>query len=400
MFNKLVLILNCGSSSLKFSVVSSDNYTTKLSGIVEFLNLSQIRFFWKIKKKEYVRVINKSKSYDYALNYILTKILKEESKIFNNIACVGHRVVHGGVNLNKSVLITQEIIKLITDACSFAPLHNPINLLGIKASHAVLPHLKEKNVAVFDTSFHSSIPKFAYLYAIPYKFYKKFGIRKYGAHGISCQYSVCRSSELLQIELTSLNIIICHLGGGASVSVVKNGVCVDTSMGLTPLEGLIMGTRSGDIDPSVIFFMNKQLNLSISTINNILINKSGLLGLSGVSSDFRNLESEYNSNIRIKLAIDMFCYRLSKYISGYMSVVKGKLHGIVFTGGIGENSSLVRSIVISKLAFLNFKLNSDINMLMKSGKEGFINIKNTFPILVIPANEELIIAKESFSEIN
>lgn len=397
--NKLILVLNFGSSSLKFSVISNKNYFIKLKGIIEFSNFEKTKISWKIFEKDYNSTIYKNFSYEDALNFLLVNILKKQPEIFFNIDCIGHRIVHGGREIKTSVLITNKILEYIKDACKFSPLHNPINLLGIKASFNIFPNLKKKNVAVFDTSFHSYISKVAYLYAIPYEFYTKYGIKKYGAHGISCQYSMYRSSKILDIKISDLNLIICHLGSGASVSVVKKGVCIDTSMGLTPLEGLVMGTRSGDIDPSIIFFMHQELKLSMNEISNIIIYKSGLFGLSGISNDCRDLENKYGYDSRSKLAIDVFCYRLLKYISFYISLVSGKLNAIVFTGGIGENSDLIRTIIISKLSFLGFKLDVKKNLLVRFGKEGFINEVNTIPILVIPSNEDLVIARESFSVI-
>ena len=400
MSEKLILVLNCGSSSLKFSVINSNDYIITLKGIIEFSNARKMKISWTINQKTYCKILNQKKSYSFALNFILVNILRPEPKIFRNIVCIGHRVVHGGSKISTSVFITEDIIEFIIDAYRFAPLHNPSNVLGIRASFNAFPNLKNKNIAVFDTAFHSTLPKMAYLYAIPYKFYEKYGIRKYGAHGISYQYSMYKSSKILNIDENCLNLIICHLGSGASISAIRNGICIDTSMGLTPLEGLVMGTRSGDIDPSIIFFMYHQLKMSIDEINDVLIHESGLLGLSGFSSDFRDLECRYNLNKKIKMAIDIFCYRLAKYISSYMFLMEGKLHAIVFTGGIGENSTLVRKNTLSKLISLGIKLDLKSNLSMLHGREGFINVKNTLPILVIPANEELVIAKESFFMIN
>ncbi|XBC45151.1 MAG: acetate/propionate family kinase [Buchnera aphidicola (Schlechtendalia chinensis)] len=254
---------------------------------------------------------------------------------------------------------------------------------------------KKKNVAVFDTAFHSTIPKTSFIYAIPYTFYNNYGIRKYGAHGISYSYVTNKASKMLNIAVKKLNIIVCHLGNGSSVAAVRNGVCVDTSMGLTPLEGLVMGTRCGDLDPAIVFFMYNKLKMSMKDIENILMKKSGLIGINEISSNFRNLEKNYHSNAKIKLSIDIFCYRLSKYISSYMPIMGNKLNGIVFTGGIGENSCLVRTITVSRLSFLNFEISERLNLSIKFLKKGFINVKNSKSILVIPTNEELMIAKET-----
>lgn len=253
---------------------------------------------------------------------------------------------------------------------------------------------------MFDTAFHSTIPKKSYLYAIPYTFYKKYGIRRYGAHGISHSYVMHCSSEFLKIPVPKLNIITCHLGNGASVAAIRNGICVDTSMGLTPLEGLVMGTRSGDIDPAIIFFMYNKLKMNMKDIENVLIKKSGLLGLSEFSSDLRDLEDKYPYNSKVKLSIDVFCHRLSKYISSYSSLMEGRLDALVFTGGIGENSCLIRTITISYLSLLNCKINEELNMLTKFGKKGLISSNDSISILVIPTNEELVIAKEAESLIS
>ncbi|QCI23202.1 acetate kinase [Buchnera aphidicola] len=396
MSTSLALILNCGSSSLKFSVINPVYNKTVLSGIVDFSRSLHAKISWKIDNKTYSSdILNKTVNYEEIISFISNNILKNDLNIFKNISCIGHRVVHGGSKINKSVIVNSKVIKYIKDASLFAPLHNPINLLGIQASFNVFPNLKKKNVAVFDTAFHSTMPKTSYLYAIPYSFYKHYGIRRYGAHGISYTYIVSRVSKILKISVDNLNVIICHLGNGASVAAIRDGICVDTSMGLTPLEGLVMGTRSGDIDPSIIFFMYNKLKMSIDDIEDTLIRKSGLLGLNEFSNDCRDLEKEYVSNNKIKLSIDIFCHRLSKYISAYTSLMEGKLDAIIFSGGIGENSCLIRSITVSKLSLLNCKIDKTVNLSMKLGREGFINKRNSMMILVIPTNEELVIAKEA-----
>ncbi|XBC38337.1 MAG: acetate kinase [Buchnera aphidicola (Floraphis choui)] len=397
--NSLVLTLNCGSSSLKFSVIDPKQNEIVLSGIVNLLCSSNISISWKIGINKYNSFLSKKTNFKEIIKFISNHILKNNLNIFNNISCIGHRVVHGGSKINKSVIIDQSIIQHIKNVSLFAPLHNPINLLGIKSSFDVFPHLKKKNVAVFDTAFHSTIPKISYLYAIPYSFYKNHGIRRYGAHGISHFYVMTRTSKILKIPTRQLNIITCHLGHGASISAIRNGICVDTSMGLTPLEGLVMGTRSGDIDPSIIFFMYNELKMSMKDIEYVLMKKSGLLGLNGISSDFRYLENKYVSDNNIKLSIDIFCNRLSKYISSYTVLMKGKLDAIVFTGGIGENSCLIRTLTVSKLSLINCRVHEKLNALMKLGKEGIISTKHSVSILVIPTNEELVIAKEAISVI-
>ncbi|XBC42960.1 MAG: acetate kinase [Buchnera aphidicola (Kaburagia rhusicola ensigallis)] len=400
MCNPLVFTLNCGSSSIKFAVINSVKNKIVLSGLVDFLGFSEISISWVIESEKYNKKFKKSISYLDIIRFIVCNILKQDLKMYDYISCIGHRVVHGGSNLKKSEIITEKIIRHIRNASFFAPLHNPINLLGIQAASVCFPHLKKKNIAVFDTAFHSTIPKTSYLYAIPYAFYKKYGIRRYGAHGISHSYVMHGASEFLKIPVPKLNIITCHLGNGASVAAIRNGICVDTSMGLTPLEGLVMGTRSGDIDPAIIFFMYNKLKMNMKDIENILIKKSGLLGLSELSSDLRDLEDKYSCNSKAKLSIDVFCHRLSKYISSYSSLMEGRLDALIFTGGIGENSCLIRTITVSYLSLLNCKINKESNMLIKFGKKGLISAKDSVSILVIPTNEELVIAKEAVSLIS
>ncbi|XBC42443.1 MAG: acetate kinase [Buchnera aphidicola (Meitanaphis elongallis)] len=395
--NRLVLTLNCGSSSLKFSVVNTNKDRIILSGLVDFLSSHKTNFLWKLNTKKYSYQFNKKMEYEKIIKFVADSILKRNLTIFNNISCIGHRVVHGGSKMNKSVIVNKTIIKYIKDVSCFAPLHNPMNLLGIMVALNIFPHLKKKNVAVFDTAFHSVMPEVSYLYAIPYSFYKNYGIRRYGAHGISHFYVMCRASKILKIPVKKLNIITCHLGNGASIAAIRNGVCVDTSMGLTPLEGLVMGTRSGDIDPAIIFFMYKKLKMSIKDIENTLIKKSGLLGLNEFSSDLRNLEERYEFDRKVKLSIDIFCHRLSKYISAYTVLMQGRLDAIVFTGGIGENSCLIRTITISNLSLLNCNIDKKLNLLTRLGREGSINKRNSVSILVIPTDEEAVIAKEAMS---
>ncbi|XAJ86366.1 acetate/propionate family kinase [Buchnera aphidicola (Taiwanaphis decaspermi)] len=315
--------------------------------------------------------------------------------MFNKIVAVGHRVVHGGYKLNKPVIINNKIIKNIQKSCYFAPIHNPLNIVGIKSSLFYMPHLYKKNVAVFDTFFHSKLPKISFLYAIPYKFYKKNNIRKYGAHGISYSYVLKKSCKFLNKKKKFINLIICHLGNGSSISAIYKGRCIDTSMGLTPLEGLVMGTRSGDIDPSVIFFLHEKLNISIKKIKKILNKKSGMLGLNEFSNDCRQITNNYFINKSAKRSIDIFCYRLSKYIASYFAVINSHIDGIVFTGGIGENSYIIRKLTIQRLSILNLKINKYKNILCCNNNEGFINKKNTTPILVIKTNEELSIALDT-----
>jgi len=398
--NNLILVLNCGSSSLKFSILNPDSEKKYLFGLVERLFLPDTSVTWQYLEKKYQVCIGSNMSHENALDFVLNHIFLQAEKIFKRIIGIGHRVVHGGHKINKSTLINENIINIINDSVCFAPLHNPSNLIGIKIAMNKYPHLIKKNVAVFDTSFYNNIPKTSFLYAIPYRFYKKYHIRRYGAHGISHHYVSCKTALLLNKKFSSLNIITCHLGNGCSISAICNGTCVDTSMGLTPLEGLVMGTRSGDIDPSVIFFMHRKLNLSIDEIEVILTKKSGLLGLSEVSSDFRYFEKNYTLKKSAKISVDIFCHRLAKYISAYMSLMENRLDALVFTGGIGENVPLIRQLTLSKLSLIGFKLDFKKNLSLKSGKSGLISSKNSHMVFVIPTNEELAIAKETISIIH
>lgn len=400
MLNKLSLVLNCGSSSLKFAIIDPLLETRYLSGSAECLGLEKAYIVWydHLNNKKKIKYINKF-SYKEAIKFIFNNILKKNI-IFNKVKVISHRIVHGGYKLTKSSLINSKIIKLIESATLFAPLHNPAHLLGIRESIKICPSLSKKNVAVFDTSFHRTMPEKSYLYGLPYKLYKNYGIRKYGAHGISYQYVVYKVSQIFNKKASKLKIIACHLGNGASVSVINNGKIVDTSMGLTPSEGLLMGTRSGDIDISIIFFLHECLGISIKNIKILLSKQSGILGLTEKSSDFRYIESRYNKDKKCKLTLDIFCHRLSKYIGGYITLIDKYLDAIVFTGGIGQNSALMRKLSIKNFSLLNIAIDDDLNNKMINNKLGFINKKNTIPILVLPTDEELIIAKEGMNLIN
>ncbi|WP_343128302.1 acetate kinase [Buchnera aphidicola (Takecallis taiwana)] len=396
MLNDLVLVFNCGSSSIKFSILDPINYKKYLFGIVERLYLSEAYVTWCINNNTQIKILGNNITHHQALKCIIEIIFTKYDDLVSKIKYIGHRVVHGGNELIQSVIIDDTIIQKIQKNSVFAPLHNPMNILGIQASMQYFPDLKEKNVAVLDTSFYHFMPECAYLYAIPYKLYKKYHIRRYGAHGISHFYVSKKASRLLNISFNHLNIITCHLGGGASITAIRNGVCIDTSMGLTPLEGLVMGTRSGDIDPSVVFFMHDVLGKSIADIQNILTNESGIFGLmQGLTSDFRYVEQKYYSSLQAYRTMNVFCYRLSKYISAYTAALYGKLDAIVFTGGIGENSALMRALTLSKLEFLGFKIDNNLNYNLDNKKSRFINKENTTPIIVIPTNEELVIAQET-----
>lgn len=398
--NNLIFVLNCGSSSIKFAILDPNSKKKYLSGVVECLFLSKTYIKWKYLGIQYEKYIGPYISHKDALNFIFDNVLLNIQDIFKYIIGIGHRVVHGGHKIKNSTLINDNIMKLIKDASLFAPLHNPANLIGIKETLKKYPIFSKKNVAVFDTSFYQNMPKTSFLYAIPYFFYKKHHIRRYGAHGISHCYVASEAALILNKNFNSINLITCHLGNGCSISAICNGVCIDTSMGLTPLEGLVMGTRSGDIDPSIIFFMHKQLGISIEDIGNILTKESGLLALSGVSSDFRYFEKNYSLKNNAKLSVDIFCHRLAKYIASYMSLMLDRLDAVVFTGGIGENVPLVRQITLLKLSLIGFQVDCNRNLSIKNGKLGLITQDKSYPVLVIPTNEELAIAQETIKIIS
>ncbi|WMC18801.1 MAG: acetate kinase [Enterobacteriaceae bacterium PSpicST2] len=396
MIKKLILILNFGSSSLKFSIINSNNNYKIITGLCEYFKKNNYIIKWKINNSIYK--IKKKK--EEILKFIFIEIILKNKIISDKLYSIGHRIVHGGELFSNSVIINNKIINSIKKFISFAPLHNIEHLIGIYNSFKFFPDLFKKNVAVFDTAFHQSIPKKSFLYALPYNLYKKYKIRRYGAHGISHKFVTFETSKFLNIKIKNLNIITCHLGNGCSIAAIKNGKCIDTSMGLTPLEGLIMGTRCGDIDPSIIFYLYNYLGIKIKKINEILNKESGLLGLSEISNDCRNIEKNYKNNSQFKLAIDVFCYKLSKYIGSYSILMYDHLDAIVFTGGIGENSVLIRKLTINSLNFLGFKIDNKLNEKINYIKYGIITKSKSRISLVIPSNEEIIIAKDTNNLIN
>ncbi|VFP79563.1 acetate kinase [Candidatus Erwinia haradaeae] len=396
MSSNLVLVLNCGSSSLKFSILDPKNGEEHLSGLAECFYLSNARIQWYINGIKNESSLGSGATHKEALNFIVHTILSgSQIAILKKITAIGHRVVHGGRKITKSSVINDSLIREIQNASSFAPLHNPAHIIGINESIKNFPHLSHKNVAVFDTAFHQTMPEASYLYALPYQLYTEHGIRRYGAHGTSHQYVMQEAAKILKKPVSELHLITCHLGNGSSVTAILNGQSVDTSMGLTPLEGLVMGTRSGDIDPSIIFFLHEKLGMHMDTINDMLTQKSGLIGLTEVSSDCRYLEDNYSCNANAKRAMDVYCHRLAKYIASYTALMDDYLDAIVFTGGIGENSYMVRKLTLNKLSLLGIKVDDHCNLTTRFGRSGFINQKNSLPILILPTKEELLIAKDT-----
>ncbi|MFH1824152.1 MAG: acetate kinase [Candidatus Firestonebacteria bacterium] len=394
-----ILILNSGSSSIKYKLFEMPGERIIAKGLVEKIGekSSKINHDAGGKKSEKEEQIN---NHEKGLKLIIDLLVDENIGVIKNvseISAVGHRVVHGGEAFTDSVIITDEVVKAIQEFIYLAPLHNPPNLAGIKAARELLPRVTQ--VASFDTSFHQTIPKTAYLYAIPYEFYEKHKIRKYGFHGTSHRYIARRAAELMKKDKYGINAITCHLGNGCSISAVEKGKSVDTSMGLTPLEGIIMGTRSGDIDPAIIFFLEEKAGIKINEINNILNKKSGLLGVSGVSNDVRNIENAAKQgNERAKLSLDMFCYRIKKYIGSYM-VVLNKVDAIVFTGGIGENAVDLRAQICGHMEFWGIKIDKNRNE--SKEKEKIISTDDSkVKVFVIPTDEEVRIAVDTFEMVS
>jgi len=392
-----ILVINCGSSSVKFKVFEMPEETILADGSVEKIGEEESLFSYRrggreVCKKKPVQV----KNHEESLQVIAKTLVDRETGIVKDvreITGVGHRVVHGGEGFDKSVPLNEEIIKKIEDYVSLAPLHNPHNLSGIRASMKYFP--ESMQVASFDTAFHTTIPEVAYLYPIPYEFYEKYRIRRYGFHGTSHRYVARRAAELMGKDKYDINVITCHLGNGCSITAVKNGHSVDTSMGLTPLEGLMMGTRSGDIDPGIIFHLMESLGLSSQEVNNLLNKKSGLLGLSGVSNDFRNL-LENIENRRVALSVDVYSYRVKKYIGAYMAVL-GRTDAIVFTAGAGEKTPEVREKALSGMEEFGIILDNEKNY-KNFSNEGEINAPDSkVKVYVIPTNEELRIAFDTYS---
>ena len=391
--SKLVLVLNCGSSSLKFAVIDATTGDDLLSGLAECFNLDDARIKWKLNGEKGSADLGAGAAHQEALDFIVHKILPLNPELSKNLIAIGHRVVHGGETFKQSTLIDDSVIAAIEDCARLAPLHNPAHLLGIRTAMECFPGLPQ--VAVFDTAFHQSMPEQAYLYAVPMALYREHGVRRYGFHGTSHRFVTAEAAAMLGKPLAESAFVCAHLGNGASVAAVLNGKSVDTSMGLTPLEGLVMGTRSGDLDPAIIFFLHDKLGMSVAEINTMLTKESGLLGLTEVTSDCRFVEDNYDSKEEAKRAMDVYCYRLAKYIGAYAAAMDGRLDAVVFTGGIGENSAPIREITLNKLGLLGFDVDHDANLKARFGKGGEITKAGSTKALVIPTNEEWVIAHDA-----
>ena len=390
--SKLILVLNCGSSSLKGAVLNSENGDVLLSCLGEKLNLADAYITFKVNGQKERVDLSATPNHTGAVGAMLEKL--KAMGLESQIGAIGHRVVSGGEEYSESVLIDDSVMAAIEKCIPLAPLHNPANLLGIRAAQDIFKDLP--NVAVFDTAFHQTMPEHAYMYAIPRKFYRDLGVRRYGFHGTSYRFVAEEAANVLGADKNNLKLVIAHLGNGASITAVRNGKSMDTSMGLTPLEGLVMGTRSGDVDPSIFSFLADNLKLSTQQITDILNKESGLMGISELSSDCRVIEEEsLNGHEGAVLALEMFSYRLAKYVAS-MAVAAGGLDALVFTGGIGENSDIIRERVLGYLGFLGLKADHEANLKARFGNAGVITTADSAAVaVVIPTNEELMIAHDT-----
>ncbi|NLI65526.1 MAG: acetate kinase [Tissierellia bacterium] len=391
-----ILVINCGSSSLKYQLIDMNGEEVLAKGLVERIGIEGSRIKHDTTGKERVIIEEPMKDHKRALELVLEAIVDEKYgaiKSMDEIGAVGHRVVHGGEDFSSSTIIDDEVMKAIENNIELAPLHNPANIMGIEACKELMPEVPM--VAVFDTAFHQTIPADNYIYALPYELYEKYKIRRYGFHGTSHKYVSQRAAEILGKDIRDLNIVTAHLGNGSSVTAVEGGKSVDTSMGFTPLEGLAMGTRSGDIDPAIIPLIMEKEGLSFEEVNQMLNKSSGVLGISGISSDFRDLEiAADEGNQRAKLALEVFANRVKKYIAAYAAQMC-RIDVLVFTAGIGENSASMRELICDGLECLNIIIDKELNE-QASGKEAIIS-KNIggVTIMVIPTNEELMIARDT-----
>lgn len=390
-----ILVLNCGSSSVKYKLIDSESKAVLAEGGVEKIGLpdSFLKFKRPDGSKETITVeMPDAKAAVSNVIKVLTDAKEGVIKSFDEIDAVGHRVVHGMDKFNKSVLITPEVIEKVKECYTVAPLHNPANIAGIEAVTELIPSVPQ--VAVFDTAFHQTMPDYAYMYALPYETYEKYGVRRYGFHGTSHRYVSKRACEFLGVDYDKQRIITCHIGNGGSIAAINGGKCVDTSMGLTPTEGLMMGTRVGDVDPGALTYLMKEMNLDADGLMNLINKKSGVAGVSGISNDMRDIEAGIKAgNERAKLALEMYEYRILKYIGSYTAALEGA-DVIVFTGGVGENQISTRENICKKLAYLGVTFNAEANK--TRGEE--VEISGTdskIKVVVIPTDEELMIAEDT-----
>ncbi len=389
-----VLVINCGSSSLKFQLINSDTEAVLAKGLCERIGIDG-RLTYQPEGGEKTTEDKPMPTHTEAIQYVIDALTDAERGVVGSleeIGAVGHRLVHGGEKFACSAVITDEMLKVVEECNDLAPLHNPANLIGVAACKELMPNTPM--VGVFDTAFHQTMPEKAYMYGLPYEYYDEYKVRRYGFHGTSHSFVSKRTAEILNRPYDATKTIVCHLGNGASICAVENGKSVDTSMGLTPLEGLVMGTRSGDIDPAILEFLAKKEGLDITGLMNVLNKKSGVHGLSGISSDFRDLAAgAEEGNKRAQIALDVFCYRVAKYVGSYVAAMNG-VDAIAFTAGIGENDGYVRKTVCSYLGYLGITIDEEANKIR--GKEVEISTPDSkVKVWVVPTNEELAIARET-----
>lgn len=389
-----ILVLNCGSSSLKYQLINMETEDVLASGKYERIGEEEAFITHKVNGQK-IEIKHPAKTHEEAVDFTLKQLINPEYKVIDSldeISAIGHRLVHGGEKINKSVIITDEVVEVLKECIDLAPLHNPAGIIGIEACKKVMPG--KPMVGVFDTAFHQTMPKERYIYPIPYEYYKKYGIRKYGFHGTSHMYVSQRLAEIVGKDISELKIVTCHLGQGSSICAVEGGKSVDTSMGLTPLAGIPMVTRSGDLDPSVVTFLMKKEGWIAEEAENMLNKKSGVQGISGLAPDFREIEAaSYGDNERAEIAIEKFKYEIASYIAKYAVAMNG-VDYIVFTGGVGENQINIRRGICEKLEFMGVKIDVEANNVR--GEEKEISAPDSkVKVYLVPTNEELMIAKET-----
>ena len=392
-----ILVINCGSSSLKYQLINSASEAVLAKGLCERIGIEGSQITYQPAGGEKEVTVSPMPTHTQAIQMVLDALTNDKTgviKSLDEVGAVGHRIVHGGEAFTASTLITEEAVKAIEECSDLAPLHNPANLIGIRACQELMPNTPM--VGVFDTAFHQTMPEKAYLYGLPYEYYEKYKVRRYGFHGTSHSYVSKRTAEVLGRPYDSLKTVVCHLGNGSSISAVLNGKSVDTSMGLTPLEGLVMGTRSGDVDHGALQFIKHKENMDIDQMLNVLNKKSGVYGMSGVSSDFRDVENAANDgNKKAEVALESFAYRVAKYVGAYAAAMSG-VDAIAFTAGVGENDKITRKKVCEYLGFLGIEIDDEANS--KRGQEIVISTPDSkVSVLVIPTNEELAIARETLA---
>lgn len=393
-----ILVINAGSSSLKYQLINIKTYEVIAKGIVERIGIEGSALTHKPAGKEQYETVRPIANHKIGMELVLEALVDKKHGVISSmdeIGAVGHRVLHAAEKFTDSVIINCDVIDVVKECIKFGPLHNPANIMGIEACMEIMPDTKM--VAVFDTAFHQTMPKHAYLYGLPYEAYSKYGIRRYGFHGTSHKYITGRFAEIKGKDPKELRIITCHLGNGSSITAVDRGKCVDTSMGLTPLAGVVMGTRCGDIDPAIVPYLMDAMNISAKEMDTYMNKKSGVLGLSGVSSDFRDLwKAAGEGNERAKFALEVFCYTVKKYIGSYAAAMGG-VDAIIFTAGIGENDYKIRAMCVEGLEFLGAHMDKDKNASIRSKEARISTDDSNVEIWCVPTNEEMAIAKETYA---